>query len=417
MILNGGNFTETLTRKFESTPLHEFWFDVSTPIPIPKLTESGTTTQSTENDVIYKVVTDGTFINDHELGVISYSRGKSETITITSSNTEIAEIINGGSYLSGLSEGSITLTYSSPTRTVKQNLVIGVTTQIESKTFYSWQSDSLAYHISDSIDTLLSSHNPTTGKSIYSVKDHANANYEYNTDCWAHSLSSVLTSNSPWNSNSNSGQKAGALISPRHIMFATHYQISTGSTIRFVKMDGTVVDRVLENKIQLPNYENHYPDITIGLLDYDVDEGISFAKVLPQNIASYLPTLYSGDVSVPRIPAIFIDQEEKALIEDWYKDEYWVPGGKLVSGYFIWLIKSTDSTRVNYYESVIGGDSGSPVYTIINGEAVLLTVTTYNNGFGTSIRHNYAAINTVMEQLGGGYQLTDVDLSSFPTYS
>jgi len=415
MILSGGNFTQTPEARYLSSPLHEFWFDVVSPTKFLALSSSATTILSSTKDAVYETITGGTFLDDHQLNYFVYPRGKSETITISSSNPQIADVQNGN-YLKAYTEGNVTVTYSSPTRTTTQNIVIGVTTPPSTTRFVGWEENSLARHISDSIDTLLSAHNPTTGKSIYSTRNHSSANYVYNPNCWAYGLSSLLTSNSPWNSGFNNGRGAGTLISPRHIAFATHYQLSTNSTLRYVKMDGTVVTRTMISKKSLPNYKAAYPDITIGLLDSDVPEGISFAKVLPQNISSYLPTLYAGSVNVPRIPAVFIDQEEKALIEDWFKDEFLHPL-PYAPGYFIFVDRPTNATRAAYYENPVDGDSGSPVYVIINGEAVLLTVTTFNSGIGTSIRHNYSAINTVMSDLGGGYQLTDIDLSNFTIYT
>ncbi|MEN9841224.1 MAG: hypothetical protein RL376_1024, partial [Verrucomicrobiota bacterium] len=71
----------------------------------------------------------------------------------------------------------------------------------------------------------------------------------------------------------------------------------------------------------------------------------------------------------------------------------------------------------SFYEEKIGGDSGNPAFLIINGQLVLLTCWTYGGGgSGTSVHNQKAAINTLMTTLGGGYQLTPVDLSAFPSY-
>lgn len=54
---------------------------------------------------------------------------------------------------------------------------------------------------------------------------------------------------------------------------------------------------------------------------------------------------------------------------------------------------------------------------IVNNAMVLLC-TWYGGGGGSGpfITHHRAAINAAMSTLGGGYTLTDADLSAFTTY-
>jgi hypothetical protein len=70
-----------------------------------------------------------------------------------------------------------------------------------------------------------------------------------------------------------------------------------------------------------------------------------------------------------------------------------------------------------FYRDVIPGDSGSPSFVIINNSAVLLTQWTYG-GAGQGDEDVYYAplINAAMTELGGGYQLTEIDLSAFPDF-
>lgn len=407
MILRGGLLSDNNVNysTYTALPANDFWFDVATPTVISRQTVPGGNVATTTYDCNYNTVTNGTYINDYQLNVVPRPRTKNETITVVSSNDAVAYVENNGTYLHGVSGGTVTVTYSSPSRTVTQSVTVGVTTITTSKTFTSWVSGSLAESMRAAIDPLLIS-----GKSsaIFSTKDHATATYVYNTNCWAYSLSKILTSNSVWNSNTNGGQKAGTLISPRHIIFAAHYEIPAGSTVRFVKMDGTVVTRTVTAIKRHPDYVPYYPDITIGLLDSDVPSGINFCKVLPNDIYKYLPTLGATSTIVGlNLPVVFIDQEEKALIEDLTC---------INNPTFTTYAKPTDAQRLLFYEEAISGDSGSPVYTIINGDAVLLSVTTFSNGNGTSISNQYAAINALMSDLGGGYQLTPANLSGYSAY-
>lgn len=226
-----------------------------------------------------------------------------------------------------------------------------------------------------------------TTKPIFATQDHANSTYVRSTTCWAKDID--LTCASPWNSEGGN-LLAGTLISPRHIVFANHYQLSVGTTIRFVAMNGTVVNRTMTAKQAVDD------DIMVGLLDSDVPAGISFAKVLPDDAET---KLRAGS------PVLAFDQEEKALVIDFS----WVANGVLWGDRPV-----TNQTRATYAESLISGDSGNPGFVIINGEAVLVTTWTYGGpGAGPAMHGHISGINAAMTALGGGYQLTTIDLSGF----
>jgi hypothetical protein len=167
-------------------------------------------------------------------------------------------------------------------------------------------------------------------------------------------------------------------------------------------MGGTVVNRTMTAKLTHPSYSSYYPDITVGVLDSDVPETIAFARILPASYTTRIPALSH----LRTLPTLCLDYEEKALVTDWFQEN--------TSTLFI---TPQDAKRLEFYEPKIGGDSGNPSFIRINGQLVILTVWTYGGaGKGTSIRDQRTAINTMMASLGGGYQLTDVDLSGFPSY-
>ncbi|XP_046550148.1 uncharacterized protein LOC124259968 [Haliotis rubra] len=236
-------------------------------------------------------------------------------------------------------------------------------------------------------------------KKVYTVQDHANKVYVRNPDCWAYDLD--LTSISPWNSNL-ANRKAGTLVSPRHALWARHYSIKLNSTIRFVDQNNNVVDRrvVKTQTVSGPSHSSFYgQDIVVGELDIDVPNTISFAKVMPRNLTSFRVP-YST-----HIPAVSTDQEEKALVDDFY---YY---SSTNAGLHVPL---TTSIRHDYYESKISGDSGNPTFFVIDDQLALLFVfTTGGAGGGTSINHYFDNINEIMAKEGGGYQLTEINLSKY----
>jgi hypothetical protein len=232
-------------------------------------------------------------------------------------------------------------------------------------------------------------------KPIYSTQNHATATYVRSASCWASDID--LTCISPWNS-CGANTRAGTLISPRHAVWANHYNIPNGSTIRFVDADDNVVTRTVVDSQQIGVY-----DIRIGVLDADVT-GCSFAKILPADWADYLP--YNGE----GIPALVLDQEEKALVTDI---------AEIVStNHWANFQVPTDATRLQFYEPIISGDSGNPAFLVIGGELVLLSVWTYGGaGSGKSIVAYASEIAAAMTALGGGYSPTEINLSGFNDYS
>ena len=203
----------------------------------------------------------------------------------------------------------------------------------------------------------------------------------------------------------------GTLISRRHVLFVEHYNYhpSAGATIHFVDNNNNVVIRTITAVEKHPSVAEGgtYPDITIGILNEDVPNTISFAKILPDDYINYLPG-FNMNLGIPaRLPVYIADQAENALISD------------LSSlGTSFACSAPSDSRRQSFYESMIGGDSGSPVCFIINNSLVILgTVTWAGAGAGTSTQPFKNDINTIMANLGGTYQLTPIDLSSFPIFS
>lgn len=267
-------------------------------------------------------------------------------------------------------------------------------------TLNSYVAGSLAKDCAESLDALLVGKTPSTAKPIFSTQDHADSSYTRNTGSWVASLD--LTCVSPWNSGGGTAF-AGTAISPRHIIFARHYQIPNGSTVRFVTDENVVVDRTMTTSQALGG-SGFACDLTIGLLSTALPETITPAKVLPANVLDYLPSLdefYS-------LPCIAITRQELALVTDLYS----------LSNSFASCHVPVNATRLTFFEQLVSGDSGNPCFLIINGVPVLVTTWTYGGaGSGPRIHALHTEINAAMTTLGGGYSLTDVDLSDFTDFS
>ena len=100
------------------------------------------------------------------------------------------------------------------------------------------------------------------------------------------------------------------------------------------------------------------------------------------------------------------DYEEKALVDDF----------AYMRNEMVALSRPMSPLRLPYYETKITGDSGNPNFFVIDNQLVFLFVFTYGGaGSGSSVQFHHDNINTVMRQLGGSYQLSEIDLSKYIT--
>ncbi|MGF1483187.1 MAG: hypothetical protein ACFBZ8_02355, partial [Opitutales bacterium] len=141
-------------------------------------------------------------------------------------------------------------------------------------------------------------------------------------------------------------------------------------------------------------------DIQIGLLDSDVPSSITYYKVLPPDFAQKLWAFTD-------IPIIGFDQEEKALTGICNSTES-VPSLKEFS-----IAAPQENLRLSFYVERDFGDSGNPVFFIINNNLTLL-FTQLSSSSGPFITAFIDEVNDLMLELGGGYTLTFIDISLFP---
>lgn len=344
--------------------------------------------------------TTGLRVTDYQMRLESFG-GTSTPVTWESSDTDVATVDADG-YVSHVSNGDATITATAGGLMKSLPLTFSSATGATSDALTSYVTGSLAANITAAVDSRIDGKSPSSALRVFTTQDHAGGVYLRNSACWAADLD--LTPISPWNS-VGANTRAGTLVSPRHVIFAAHYPAIAGMTIRFVQADNTIVTRTVTAVLTHPSYVPYFPDIQVGVLSSDVPEGITFARVLPADWAEHLPLLNL----VRSLPCLCLDQEEKALVTDL--------SNLGNSANFVAPSQLNFAQRLAFYESKVGGDSGNPAFLIVNDELVLLTVWTYGGaGSGTFVTPQIAAINAMMTALGGGYQLTEADLSGFPTY-
>lgn len=390
-----------------------------TTTPRINVISGGVSGQVTILDVVYDEITGAVFDNEFDVHVSSVVSGPTlNNIQYTSVTPDIATVGSGGRITrvsDGIAKINVKTTPISGKYLTKQ---ISYPVSRESgdvQTFNSFESGSLARHIYDDIDSRIDGvvASDTTTK-LFSTQDYESSTYVWNTDFWAYGVDfTPVVAGTSFTDCCPPGdfeRRGGVLISPRHVLFANHYTIPTGQTVRFVKQDGTVVTRTISNQAQVGT-----TDIQIALLDSDVDSGIGFAKVMPSNFESYLPSLVFGsDITIPSVNlmggAYFLgnDSDKRGYIREVIDQDFF---SSVVYGNPIIPERAAFFGRT--YQN---GDSGNPNFVIINDELVVLNAVLSPGGSGPFISKYITEINSVMTSLGGGYELEEVDLSSFNTY-
>lgn len=367
----------------------------------------GTTATITDRDRMISRTTGAISVTDYDwswapgpanLGGVSVTRSSSNPAVIIpdpASNTRWTYMGNG----------TATLTMSTAGTTYSATVTTSQSTPATVDTVIGYASTSLAAHIVAQVDPLLVGKTPATALPLFTPAGSRTRN----ASCWAAAYTAALTSWSPWNS-SDGGGMGGVLISPRHVLFCTHWAPGAGTTLVFVAADGTQHSRTLTAVSSLPGYVPYYPDLSVGVLNSDLPGTIAFARVLPDNWSTKLPSISSTDL---RIPAVRSNQWEDIVVADLAS----ITSSAGANGATVGFAVPRSAPRSTFYKDWVLYDSGSPACLLINSQLVVLTTATSGGaGSGTFVSYHRAAINTLMTSLGGGYQLTDADLSSFPSY-
>lgn len=280
---------------------------------------------------------------------------------------------------------------------------VGVADPDTSREYTGLVAGSLAKHIVDQVDGLIAGLTASDDTMlVYSTQDHLTPAYVRNSGLW---LDVDLTCASPYQDGSQPTKRTGTLIAPDAVLTVDHYPVAVGATIRFVTADGTVIERTVTGRQVVLTPDLSETDLMVAVLDSDVPGTITPVKLLPANIYSYLPTL---DGSGPGLPVVNLDCEERASIRamdhsvNHFREPY---ESEDEGGYVPW------------FGLIVAGDSGDPVFLIINGEVVLTTVLTFGwGGWGYPAHEYLTEIDAALSDLGSGHAVETVDLSGFPAY-
>lgn len=260
----------------------------------------------------------------------------------------------------------------------------------------------LINHINISTTNKLFGKNPSTDLYVYSYQNPY-ANFVRNPSCWLNGVTNISCFSPAQLSGANWFQRGGTLITRKHALFAKHFiagVISGGTPLIFIDDNN--------NKYQpkIIDYGYDTTDIAIALLDNEVNANIKIAKVLPPNYNDYLTVSSSYPIY-----AFGLDQEEKAIIKLW--NSYSVQLSSIDPNSSSYKTYPQPTQFSSFSETMITGDSGNPIFIIIDNELVVLS-TWYTAVGGPFISDRYSQVNSIIESLspGEGYSLTPVDLAA-----
>ena len=234
--------------------------------------------------------------------------------------------------------------------------------------------------------------NPVVANSSFPIFDALfSSPFKPNPKFWAKGID--FSCASPWNSGGGR-LRAGTAISPRHIVFAKHFQLWRNVRVVFVGSDGLPCACHVEKTKALPDC-----DIMIASLNAELPPTVRPAKILPMNF-----TNFTGKVE--GLPVVTLNQFEKA-----YVSELMIPLTNSVYD-LVSYHEPAVKGRKPYREKIRSGDSGGPVFMVVNNEPILLfCLTTTMGGYGLHLFRR--EIQKTMDELCPGYKLEEFDFGMF----
>jgi hypothetical protein len=319
-----------------------------------------------------------------------------------------------------LQDGNADIGISTPVGKRKYTRTMGISASADINYWHSFVAGSLGKHIIDSMLALVTGKtrsNTTTDVFLSNNYNLVSPAAVRNPNLFAASVD--LSAISIANANYTGGvtySHPGLLISPRHIIGAAHY-IAIGPIVWMDQQGGYHTASPI-------SYQSiNGTDIVVQYLDTPVT-GITPFSTLPSNWISYLPTtdadlIHNLPCLTKIIHAASGTRDTLAVNHFWRLRQYY--GGAA------WTASPREYENIAALETeawqgaISGGDSGGPLFFVINGE--LCIIGTYYTAFYSATIPDYiagieAAMNSLAQAQGDftAYALDKVDLSAFTSY-
>lgn len=297
------------------------------------------------------------------------------------------------------------------TRTVNVTLTLSGTADID--VIEGGVAGSARKALSDPMDNALVAANSATQQKVYTTLDHATPSYVRNTNFFLSGThAEALTCASPWNSR-QAGKRAGTAVTARHAVLANHYPLFAGDALRFITSDNTVITRTIVQSDRIFTIGGDGTDARMVLLDSDLPASITPCKIFPDGYEAYLPAGNTTSAA-SSIPLLAMDFSDNGIALDLIAQTSEAVATMLYGA-------PTIPHRTAFYDPIIVGDSGNPIFAVIGSEFWLLS-TFYGAGGGPfygGLVEELNAMITTLDTLQNdltGYTVTEGDLSSYTTY-
>ena len=436
---NLGDLTTTPTRYHKCGPGGSYTFIVEA-TPKTTITAFGASSSGTVEDHNTATETGASTRTDYIVDVSQLLPPSvtPKTVTLSSSDESVIAAPSDGVAVGQASGTAEIVARSSDGEVSVKPVTVSVQTG-QTVTYATSPADgSLNKHCSDEIETRIAGRNRSS-MDMWTTRNNTTSSYVWNENCWGANLLNI-TCMSPYNTRTGSGG-GGVLVTPRHAVFTHHlgYYPKAGDRVRYVTPSNETEELTISEVAVHPNnigFGINWWDIVVAKFDRDVPTSIKFAKVLPADPAPYLPTLPLGSIyasdqlryangRAPWLRACHTTQNKRlATAYIRYMPNTIKPAGSPETYYYVrYAVGTTEAGPfpISLYpdnplgDPIVTGDSGAPAFVIVNDELVLTSLwTTPDSGF--PYYADATTINGMLDTLGGGYNLTEADLSEFPTW-
>jgi hypothetical protein len=398
-----------------------------TPISSPQ------TINTTIGDINYVRNTSSTSSTNTRVQV-NYLPEKLATIkSIESGNTNIlSKSISDPNLFEYQSSGStpITVTFNTNEKITKLANASIVEASKSQDTFQNFSVGSLGYHIFNQMRQYADgSTDYPQHLQIYSNFDYTNNKYTKNINCWAGRLDfSGVTVN---HSGGEGSIRNLSAITPYHAIGAEHFAPLIGDTYYFCDSNNQTVIRTVQNVINVPAR-----DCCVVRFSEALPSSVKKYKTLPSNYLNYLPInrmVYNYYDVIEQWRGSYIPivcMSHYRWDAEWplqrlnryayvYQTDYLNNLSTLLLSYSF-PANSYPNDFSNYDgvpSGVQGGDSGSPLFFIINND---LVIAYHHQGAASGYLHaSYLdGIQNAINTLGpSGYSYGTVDLSQFTSFA
>lgn len=196
-----------------------------------------------------------------------------------------------------------------------------------------------------------------------------------------------LTAISVWNSEPGgiNYQKTCTLVAPDVAIGANHSCPPNGTWVRFIDNKNGVVTLIVDSSQR------------IATTDIQV---IKFTTPAPPRIKPAKILLKETELNLG--PGLYLDRDFNVHVGDLNMQKSQV-----------FMTSPRESNRVQFWTPAVQGDSGHPIFALVDGQFALISTLHWATG-GDNLRQNITAINAAMTSLWSAYQLTPFDSSAPP---